>query len=67
MTGVQTCALPIFMPQAMEQMLDLLMVSHEHRTFDFIGEGHALAPGAALPKPEGVFPRFVEAEAGEGK
>ena len=56
-----------FMPQAMEQMLDLLMVSHEHRSFDFIGEGHALVPGTALPKPEGVFPRFVEAEAGEGK
>jgi len=25
----------------------------------------ALVPGTALPKPEGVFPRHVEAEAGE--
>ncbi|MEG3617331.1 methionine--tRNA ligase [Magnetovibrio sp. PR-2] len=52
-----------FMPEAMAKMLDLLAVSHDHRDFAFLGEGHALVPGAALPKPEGVFPRFVEPEA----
>ncbi len=52
-----------FMPEAMAKMLDLLAVSHEHRSFDFLGEGHALVPGTALPKPEGVFPRYVEPEA----
>jgi len=51
-----------FMPHAMEKMLDLLAVSPEHRSFDFMGEGHALIPGTELPKPEGVFPRFVEQE-----
>jgi len=51
-----------FMPQAMSQMLDLLRVSPDHRSFEFIGEGHALVPGCELPKPQGVFPRFVEPE-----
>lgn len=51
-----------FMPQAMEQMLDLLAVSPAHRTFDFIGYAHALESGRAMPAPQGVFPRFVEEE-----
>lgn len=55
-----------FMPQAMEKMLDLLAVSHDHRSFDFMGEGHALMAGTELPKPEGVFPRYVEPEEGQG-
>ena len=54
-----------FMPYAMEKMLDLLAVSPEHRSFDFLGSGHALIPGTALPKPEGVFPRYVEQETAE--
>jgi methionyl-tRNA synthetase len=29
---------------------------------DFASLAAALAPGTALPKPEGIFPRFVEAE-----
>lgn len=56
-----------YMPHAMDQMLNLLVVSPAHRSFEFIGEGHALVPGTALPKPEGVFPRYIEPEAGEGK
>ena len=55
-----------FMPQAMEKMLDLLAVSPAHRTYDFLGSAHVLEPGRALPKPEGVFPRFVEEEQGQG-
>ena len=30
------------------------------RGFGALGPDHALTPGADLPKPEGVFPRFVE-------
>ncbi len=48
------------MPQTISQMLDQLGVSDDARTFAALGEGGALQPGTALPKPEGVFPRFVE-------
>ncbi len=51
-----------FMPDAMSRMLDQLSVSPEHRTFAFLGPEHALVPGTSLPKPEGVFPRFIEDE-----
>ncbi|HEY9163175.1 MAG TPA: class I tRNA ligase family protein, partial [Magnetovibrio sp.] len=51
-----------FMPHAMSKMLDLLVVSPAHRSFDFLGSAHVLEPGRALPIPEGIFPRFVEAE-----
>ncbi len=50
------------MPQAMEKMLDQLAVPRSERGFAALGT--ALAGGTPLPKPEGVFPRFVE-EAGE--
>ena len=48
------------MPGAMGRMLDQLGVAPEAR--DFAALDTALAAGAALPKPEGVFPRFVEPE-----
>lgn len=54
-----------FMPDSMKKMLDLLVISPEHRSFDFVGPAHALEPGRALPKPEGIFPRYVEEEQGE--
>jgi len=54
-----------FMPQSCGAMLDQLAVSAEHRTFAHLGDGHRLVSGTLLPKPEGVFPRFV-AEEGEG-
>jgi methionyl-tRNA synthetase len=54
-----------FMPGASAKILDQLAVSHDHRTFAYLGADHALMPGTALPKPEGTFPRYVEAE-GEG-
>lgn len=53
-----------FMPDAMERMLNQLAISPAHRTFEFLGVEHALVPGTALPKPEGVFPRFVAEEEG---
>ena len=51
------------MPQAMEKMLDQLSVPADARSFANLGEGGAIAPGTALPKPEGVFPRFVDEDA----
>jgi methionyl-tRNA synthetase len=49
-------------PQAAAKLLDQLAVpaDFEHRQFAAL-ELHPLAPGTALPKPEGIFPRFVEA------
>ena len=49
-----------FMPDAMARMLDQLAVPEAERTFAKLGPDHALQPGTALPKPEGVFPRLVE-------
>jgi methionyl-tRNA synthetase len=50
-----------FMPQAAAKLLDQLAIpgDFEHRRFDAIGL-YPLVPGTALPKPEGVFPRYVE-------
>ena len=53
------------MPDAMAVMLSQLDVAADARDFSRIGDDHALTPGSALPKPQGVFPRYVE-EAAEG-
>jgi methionyl-tRNA synthetase len=50
-----------FMPQAMDRMLDQLGVATDAR--DFASLAKPLQPGTALPPPQGVFPRHVEAEA----
>jgi methionyl-tRNA synthetase len=47
------------MPLSMAKLLDQLGVPPEKR--DFAALEAALVPGTALPKPEGVFPRYVEA------
>lgn len=52
-----------FMPDTMARMLDQLGVSADHRSFEFLGQAHRLTPGTALPKPEGVFPRYVDVDA----
>ena len=49
-----------FMPDSSRRMLDQLAVSENRRTFAFLGSDHALSAGTALPKPEGIFPRFVD-------
>ena len=54
-----------YMPDASDRILDQLAVGEDARSFEFFGPDHALKPGTALPKPEGVFPRFQE-EGGEG-
>lgn len=50
-----------FMPDSCGRMLDQLSVADDARSFDDLATN--LVPGTDLPKPEGVFPRFVEEEA----
>jgi methionyl-tRNA synthetase len=52
-----------FVPVAANRILDQVAVAADARDFIYIGAQHALQPGTALPKPEGVFPRIVEEEA----
>jgi methionyl-tRNA synthetase len=49
-----------FMPGSCAKLLDQLVIPADSRTFAHLGRDHALAPGAQLPKPQGVFPRFVD-------
>lgn len=53
------------MPQSIARMLDQLAVAADARGFDQLAPEHRLVPGTPLPKPEGVFPRWV-AEEGSG-
>jgi len=50
-----------FVPDAGGRLLDQLAVEASARDFDHLGPPHALNPGAALPKPQGLFPRIDEA------
>ncbi|GLK80975.1 methionine--tRNA ligase [Methylopila turkensis] len=52
-----------FMPTASAKLLDLLAVPEDARSFASLGGAGRLAPGATLPAPQGVFPRYVEPEA----
>jgi methionyl-tRNA synthetase len=49
-----------FMPETSGKILDLLQIPAENRRFSSLGPDHALTPGTDLPKPQGVFPRYVE-------
>ncbi|MPY75179.1 MAG: methionine--tRNA ligase [Alphaproteobacteria bacterium] len=49
------------MPGSGAKILDLLAVAADARDFSVLSQ--RLMPGTALPKPVGVFPRYVEAEA----
>jgi methionyl-tRNA synthetase len=53
-----------FMPLAMTKLLDLLNVAEDARSFAQAGRAQGPAPGAALPSPTPIFPRYVEPEAG---
>ncbi len=58
-----------FTPDAAARLLDQLAVDADRRSFSAAGPEAALAPGTALPRPVGIFPRYVEptdAEAGAG-
>ncbi len=49
-----------FMPSSMAEMLDQLAISPGARAFDNLPA--RIKPGAALPSPKPVFPRYVEAK-----
>lgn len=49
-----------YMPASAAKLLDLLVVREDARSFSHLGETARLASGTELPKPEGVFPRYVE-------
>ena len=51
-----------FMPDASSRLLDLLAVPEHARSFSDLE--NSLAGGTELPAPQGVFPRYVEKEAG---
>ena len=53
-------------PRGAGRLLDLLSVPADKRDFDALGPEDRLAAGVELPKPSGVFPRFVEAEETKG-
>ncbi|MEO0635526.1 MAG: methionine--tRNA ligase [Pseudomonadota bacterium] len=50
------------MPEKCGQLLDLLSVAPQQRSFAALGEDGRLLPGTELPKPEGVFPRYIRPE-----
>lgn len=53
------------MPTSSGKLLDLLAVSEDQRSFAQLGEVGRLVSGIDLPKPSGVFPRYVETEKSE--
>ena len=53
------------MPTAATKLLDLVGLPEDLRSFASLGEGGRLEPGVAMPAPQPIFPRYVEAEAGE--
>lgn len=52
------------MPTASAKLLDILGVAEDQRDFAALGEGARLVPGAQLPAPAPIFPRYVEPEEG---
>jgi methionyl-tRNA synthetase len=52
-----------FVPTAAAKLLDLLAVSPEARGLEAVGPSRRLMAGTALPQPQPIFPRYVEAEA----
>jgi methionyl-tRNA synthetase len=51
-----------FMPSSAAKLLDLLTVPERERQFANLGAAYRLAPGAALPAPSAVFPRYIESD-----
>ncbi|MGN6548905.1 MAG: methionine--tRNA ligase [Pararhizobium sp.] len=49
-----------FMPASAEKLLDVLGIAANARDFAALGEAGRLSAGAPLPKPEPVFPRYIE-------
>ena len=53
-----------FMPESTGKILDQLVIPADQRSFAFTGSRGQLHAGVQLPKPSGIFPRFVEEEQG---
>jgi methionyl-tRNA synthetase len=51
-----------FMPASAATMLDLLAIPADERAFDALTAKRRIKPGAPLPPPKPVFPRYVEPE-----
>ncbi|MFZ0693683.1 MAG: methionine--tRNA ligase, partial [Alphaproteobacteria bacterium] len=51
-----------FVPAASAKILDQLAVLQERRKLSHLDPAYRLSSGTPLPKPEGVFPRYVESE-----
>ena len=66
---VRRCAVLLqpVMPSSIGKLLDILAIPEDARQFATVDEAGMLKPGAILPKPEPVFPRFVDELADEGK
>jgi methionyl-tRNA synthetase len=58
---VAILAAPV-MPASAAKLLDLLSQDAGARSFAALGEKGRLAPGTAVPVPQGVFPRYVDPE-----
>ncbi len=56
---VAILAAPV-MPASAAKLLDLLSQDAGARSFEALGEKGRLAPGTAVPVPQGVFPRYVD-------
>jgi methionyl-tRNA synthetase len=54
-----------FMPAKMGELLDVLAIPRDARSFNKATAGHRLAVDAALPPPVPIFPRYVEPEDGQ--
>lgn len=50
-------------PMAAARILEQLVIAGDTRQFAFVAADYALAPGTALPQPEGVFPRLMAEQA----
>ncbi len=49
-----------YMPETSGKILDQLAIPSDARTFAHTGEAGTLKAGTTLPRPEGLFPRYVE-------
>ena len=52
-----------FMPGSAGRLLDVLAVPEGERNFSHVATGEGLRAGTELPKPQPIFPRFVEDDA----
>ena len=62
---VSTCnrtELYCVVPEGASKLLDALGQAEDVRSFAHLNDDHKLVPGIAIPKPDPIFPRFIEPE-----